>query len=154
MGAKGKSTEILKKLPMISLMARDGYTNAQIAKHLGIATSTLNEYKKKFPEFSDAIKKGAEISDDVAEAALLAVALGYRYEEITREVLKHAVTGKPILDENGNPKMIITKIVEKPAHPNTTALIFWLKNRRPKIWGDRRGDVVDVEEKNEYASDI
>lgn len=144
MGAIGKSKEILKKLPLVSRMAQDGYTNAQIAKHLGIATSTFNEYKKKFPEFSEALKKGSEIADDVAEASLFAVAMGYRYEEITKEVLKHAVTGKPILDEDGKPKMIVTKIVERAAHPNTTALIFWLKNRRPDIWNDRRDKVVDA----------
>lgn len=144
MGAKGKSSTVLKKLPLVSRMAQDGYTNAQIAKHLGISTSTLNEYKKKFPEFSDAIKKGFEIANEVAEAALLAVALGYRYEEVTKEVLKHAVTGQPLHDENGKPKMIVTKIVEKPAHPNTTALIFWLKNRMPDRWGDRREKILDT----------
>jgi hypothetical protein len=64
-------------------------------------------------------------------------AMGYKYDEITREPMFNPITGEPVLDENGNQRIIITRIIEKTAHPNTTALIFWLKNRMPREWSNR-----------------
>ena len=65
--------------------ARDGLTDEQIAKNMGISRSTLNEWKKKYSDISDTLKKGKEVVDRQVENALLKRALGYSYKEVTRE---------------------------------------------------------------------
>ena len=107
------------KLILLEGWARDGLTDEQIAKNIGIATSTFYEWKKKELEFSEALKKGKEVIDFEVENALLKRALGYEYEEETYE--------------NG----ILTKKVKKQVAPDTTAQIFWLKNRQVKKWRDK-----------------
>lgn len=107
------------KLILLEGWARDGLTDEQIAKNIGIATSTFYEWKKKELEFSEALKKGKEVIDFEVENALLKRALGYEYEE---EIY-----------ENG----ILTKKVKKQVAPDTTAQIFWLKNRQVKKWRDK-----------------
>ena len=119
--ALGKINEWLEKDKLILLegWARDGLTDEQIAKNIGIATSTFYEWKKKELEFSEALKKGKEVIDFEVENALLKRALGYEYEEETYE--------------NG----ILIKKVKKQVPPDTTAQIFWLKNRQVKKWRDK-----------------
>lgn len=107
------------KLILLEGWARSGLTDEQIAKNIGIATSTFYEWKKKELEFSEALKKGKEVIDFEVENALLKRALGYEYEEETYE--------------NG----ILTKKVKKQVAPDTTAQIFWLKNRQVKKWRDK-----------------
>ena len=107
------------KLILLEGWARGGLTDEQIAKNMGIAPSTLYEWKKKSKEFSESLKKGKEVVDFEVENALLKRALGYEYEEETYE--------------NG----ILTKKVKKHVPPDTTAQIFWLKNRQVKKWRDK-----------------
>ncbi|WAK79796.1 terminase small subunit [Flavonifractor phage Chenonceau] len=88
-----------------------------------ISPSTLYEWKAKYPEISEALKKGKEIVDIQVENALLKRALGYEYMEERVEI-----------SEKDGRKVIQTT---KTALPDTTALIFWLKNRRPDKWRDK-----------------
>lgn len=118
------------KLILLEGWARDGLTDEQIAKNMGIATSTFYEWKKKEKEFSESLKKGKEVVDFEVENALLKRALGYEYEEETYE--------------NG----ILTKKVKKQVAPDTTAQIFWLKNRKPNTWKDR----VETDEDKEAVA--
>lgn len=126
---------------MIEGWARDGLTDEQIAKNIGISRSTLNEWKKKYSDISDALKKGKEVIDRQVENALLKRALGYKYKETTRELITDKQTGIS--------ELVVTKVVEKEVVPDTTAQIFWLKNRKPEEWRDKR----QVEEKVEFESD-
>lgn len=114
-----KDGELKDKLILIQGMARDGLTQQQIANNLGISIDTLIENKKKYSEFNDALKKGKEVVDIEVENALLKRALGYKYDEVTYE--------------NG----VETKRVTKQVAPDTTAQIFWLKNRQVKKWRDK-----------------
>ena len=127
--ALGKINEWLEKDKLILLegWARSGLTDEQIAKNIGIATSTFYEWKKKELEFSEALKKGKEVIDFEVENALLKRALGYEYEEETYE--------------NG----ILTKKVKKQVAPDTTAQIFWLKNRKKEQWREKV-EVVKTDE--------
>lgn len=122
--AKSKATEWLEqdKLTLLEAWARDGLTNEQIAKNMGINPSTLYDYMNKFVEISNALKKGKEVVDIEVENALLKRALGYKYDEVTYE--------------NG----IEVKRVTKEVQPDTTAQIFWLKNRKPKNWKDKQNN--------------
>ena len=110
--------------------ARDGLTDEQIAQNIGIARSTLSDWKNKCKDISDALKKGKEVVDLQVENALLKRALGYSYEEMTKELCKNI--------ENGKQEMRITKVVKKEVLPDTTAQIFWLKNRKPEAWRDKQ----------------
>ena len=97
--AKGKYQRWLEPEGLIRLegWARDGLTDEQIANNMGIATGTLYDWKAKFEEISEALKKGKEVVDYEVENALV----------------KEALSG------------------------NVTAIIFWLKNRRPDKWRDK-----------------
>lgn len=77
--------------------ARSGLNDEEIAAKIGIASSTLYDWKKRFSELSEALKEGKDIPDIKVEDAL--------YES--------ALKG------------------------NVTAMIFWLKNRRPGKWRDK-----------------
>lgn len=104
--------------------ARDGLIDEQIAHNMGIGRTTLYDWKNKFPNISNALKGGKEVIDRQVENALLKRALGYSYDEITQE----SVDG--VLE--------VTKVVMKQVSPDTTAQIFWLKNRKPKQWRDKQ----------------
>lgn len=117
---------------MIQGWPRDGLTDEQIANNIGISRSTLSEWKKRYQDLSDTLKRGKEIIDREVENALLKRALGYNYDEVTKERLtKKDIHGDPAIDFNGFPisEMVTTKIVTKEAVADTTAQIFWLKNR-------------------------
>lgn len=138
--AKGKYQEWLEPEGLLKLegWARDGLTDEQIAKNMGVRTSTLYDWKKKYSEISESLKKGKEVVDRAVENALLKKALGYSYTETTRELVET--------------KMIVTKEVVKEVQPDTTAQIFWLKNRRPDIWRDRKDleAKVDVNQQDPF----
>lgn len=127
--SKGKYfTHVEPKLFLVECWARDGLIDEQIAKNLGIAYSTFKDYKNKHSAFSAALKKGKEVVDFEVENALLKRALGYKYSEVTQE---------PVEVGEGITMLQTTKIVTKHAPPDTTAQIFWLKNRKPDKWRDR-----------------
>lgn len=107
--------------------ARDGLTDEQISHNIGIAPRTVCEWKKKYAQFAQALKKGREVADRIVENALYKRALGYEAEETTTEIFTDAsgVEHKRI------------KRIKKHIPADTTAQIFWLKNRRSKYWRDR-----------------
>jgi len=94
--AKGKYQEWLEpeKLILIEGWARDGLTDEQIAANMGIRRETLIEWKKKYPNISNTLKRGKEVVDRQVENALLKRALGYSYKETTRELVIDKKTGK------------------------------------------------------------
>lgn len=107
-------------LLLIEGWARDGLTNEQIAKNIGISRETLNQWQKRFSVISDALKSGKEVVDRQVENALFKTATGYYYDEET-------VT---------NQGEVVT--VRKYSKPNTTAQIYWLKNRKRDVWTDKQ----------------
>lgn len=122
---------------MIEGWARDGLTDEQIASNMGVAYSTLRIWRDKYPALSAALKKGKEVIDRQVENSLLKRALGYRYKETTQELVTDKATG--------HSELVVTKIVEKEVVPDTTAQIFWLKNRKPSMWRDRAQVDIDAE---------
>ena len=120
--AKGKYEYWLTPEGLLKIegWARDGLTDEQIAKNMGITAKTLYAWKNKYGEICKSLKRGKEVIDRQVENALLKRALGYSYTEITYE---------------GG---IETKRVVKEVVPDTTAQIFWLKNRKREAWADRQ----------------
>ena len=142
-GRKGKDEYWMTEdgLALLRGWARDGLTDEQIAQNCGIRAATLYEWKKRYPEISESLKKGKEVVDIQVENALLKRALGYSYTETTKEAVFNP--------EKGESELHVTKIVEKQVAPDTTAQIFWLKNRRPDLWRDRKDVKMDAEVKTE-----
>jgi len=130
--AKGKYEKWITEEGLVLLegWARDGLTDEQIAHNVGVSRSTLNDWKKRYPDISDALKKGKEVVDLQVENALLKRALGYEYEEVTQESQWN--------EKNNKYELVVTKLVKKRQAPDTTAQIFWLKNRRPDKWRDKQ----------------
>lgn len=126
--AKGKYEYWLTPEGLIKLegWARDGLTDKEIAQNMGIAESTLYDWKNKYSEISESLKKGKEVVDREVENALLKRALGYEYTETKTK------------SEGGVVTEVTTTI--KQVIPDVTAQIFWLKNRKHAEWKDKRED--------------
>jgi hypothetical protein len=112
--------------------ARQGLTDAQIAKNMRVSLTTLKFYKAQFPAILAALKEGKEVVDTLVENALLKRALGYEYTE-TREEREDGVLVKEIT-------------TNKQMAPDVTAQIFWLKNRRPELFRNAPRDGVGMAE--------
>ena len=117
--AKGKYEYWLTEEGLLLLegWARDGLTDEQIAHNIGISISTLNNWKNKYVEILESLKKEKEVVDYAVENALL----------------KNALKG------------------------DTTAQIYWLKNRRPVKWRDRvelRGDTNTLKKAKELLGGV
>lgn len=128
-GQKGKYHKWITEegLRKIEAWARDGLVEKQICHNMGIGVTSLNEWKKRFPEILEALKKGKEDIDIEVENSLLDRARGFEYKEKITE----------IVEQPDGTKRKHIKEVTKYALPDTTAQIFWLKNRRPDRWRDR-----------------
>lgn len=140
--AKGKYEKWLEPdgLLLLEVWARDGLTDEQIAKNMGICRDTLIQWKKRFPDIFDTLKRGKVIVDAEVENALLKRALGYTYTETTKE--------RALNPETGKIELVTTKEIIKEIAPDTTAQIFWLKNRRPDLWRDKQSMELSGEVKN------
>ncbi|WP_142959622.1 helix-turn-helix domain-containing protein [Enterococcus faecalis] len=128
-----KYTEWLTDEGLIKIegWARDGLVDKQIAQNVGVSERTFTDWKKRFSSISSALKRGKEVVDRQVENALFKSAVGYEYTEITKE-----------LTDSG---MKVTKRVTKQMAPNPTSAIFWLKNRKPDEWRDKKETQVSGE---------
>ena len=139
MGRKGKYDEWLTPdgLLLLEGWARDGLTNEDIAKNVGINVKTLWDWETRFDPIRNALKKGRGPVDFIVENALYKRATGYQYTEIIEEYdsKNAAMSGKV------KPKSV--RRVTKEMPPDVGAAIFWLKNRRRSKWRDRPDLVQD-----------
>jgi hypothetical protein len=102
--------------------ARFGAIEDEIADELKISPGTLDNFKKKYPEFLSALKAGKEASDAQVERALYQRAIGYSHPAV-----------KAFMTRDG--KIVEHKYVEHYP-PDPASMCFWLKNRRPDRWRD------------------
>ena len=124
-------------LTKIEGWARDGLIDEQIAHNSGCNVKTLYNWKKAHLPILHALKRGKEVVDREVESSLHKRALGYYVEEVTYE------------------QGIEVKRVRKHIAADTTAIIFWLKNRKVE-WSDKHsiehtGDVTFI---NDIMSDM
>lgn len=130
-------------LDKIEKWAEQGLIHKDIAKNMGIGDRTLYRWRQQEPAIMAALKKGNKIADEMVVSALFKRATGYEYDE--------KVQYPP--DEQGESKTLIS---EKVAHPDTTAAIFWLKNRDPENWRDRKHTEITASVTNisDIADDV
>lgn len=123
-------------LVLIEGLARDGYTNKDIAMRLGIDETALYNAKRTRPEINDAINRGKQLVDYKVENALLKSALGYRTKEVKVTTIMRY--GKVVEEQ----KETLTKDVP----PNSTACQVWLYNRKPEQWKRNRDNFLAEDE--------
>lgn len=143
--AKGKYEEWLlpDNLLRIQGWARDGLTDEQIAKNMGINIATLYRWKNEHHEFCEVLKKNKEVVDREVENALLKSAKGYDVIETVEELRFNK--------KKGDYEMMVTRRTTKHIPPSQVAQIFWLKNRKPKEWRERQEYEVNLDALNKAA---
>ena len=124
-------------LTKIQGWARDGLIEKQIAHNMGVSATTIREWKKRFPEIAEALRKGKEVVDREVENALYKSALGFMQKVKKpvkiREVEYDPKSGKKIKESE---KWVqVEEEIYVP--PQVTAQIFWLKNRKPDEWREK-----------------
>ena len=105
-------------------MAERGATDFEIADSLGVSVRTLYRWKAQHEDFRQSLKIAKDVADERVERSLYQRAVGYEQDAI--KIFMPAGAASPVIAE----------YVEKVA-PDTTAMIFWLKNRRSQEWRDR-----------------
>lgn len=114
-----------------------GHTDAEMAEFFEVDVSTIHRWKIDYPEFCDSIKKGKEIADMDVAVKLLERAKGatvMRQQAIKMKDVQYSNDGKKISEEE---RIEVVDLVHQEA-PDTTALIFWLKNRKSSQWKDKQ----------------
>lgn len=178
--AKGKYQQWLTKegLSQLADWARHGDTDEEIARRIGIRRPTLYEWKKQHPDIADALKKGKVVVDAEVENSLLKRAMGmttrttvYKMVKIDDDVLKakrmrflnafkleHPEMTKQqltmaALENVPTYEQIPMSVNEVELAPDTSAAIFWLKNRRPKQFRDQSFQELNVAQAKKAAAD-
>lgn len=141
---------------LVERFAHEGMTDAELSKRIGISESTLNKWKVKHPEFKAALAKGRNKADDRVEAKLFKRCMGYEVTE-TEEWQDLVPIERTIEHEDGTKEVIRTKkmmptkkkTTVKHIQPDTTAMIFFLKCRRPDLYG-QIAQTSDPEAESEF----
>ncbi len=121
----GRPSDYRQEFIKIALdQAQRGATDIEIADELGISTATLYRWKNTHPEFCEALKVGKDIADSRVERSLYQKAIGYEQDAV--KIFLDSKAGVPVY----------APYRERVA-PDTTAGIFWLKNRKAKEWRDK-----------------
>lgn len=108
-------------------LCRLGATDVELADFFGVSVRTLHRWKIESEEFCHSIKAAKAEADDRIERALYERASGFEYKE--QQAIKVKV--------GPHEEKVEIVDVERMAPPDTTAMIFWLKNRRPENWRDK-----------------
>ena len=110
-------------LSLVKHYTAEGYTDKQLAKIFSVTEQTINNWKKDYPEFLESLKSGKLLADSKVEASLFQRACGYSHPEV------HIT--------NYQGKITQTAVI-KHYPPDPTAMIFWLKNRKPEEWREKQ----------------
>lgn len=110
-------------------LSRLGATDREMAEFFEVNETTFHLWKTTHPEFSKSIKLAKAAADKRVERSLYQRALGYSHDAVK------------IFCDKDNGVTQVPYVEQYP--PETTACIFWLKNRKPEVWRDRK----DVEVK-------
>jgi len=130
---KPEFTVMAKKLAML------GLTDAEMAGVFEVTEKTFNTWKKKFIEFSTALKKGKAIADAQVAKKLFERATGYEHKAVK------------FFQFEGQ---VITQEYTERYPPDTTAAIFWLKNRQADKWRDKQVTGVEFEKLTDEQLDL
>ena len=147
--AKSKWPKVKEKLFLIQMWSREGMLEKDIAKKLGVAVSTFEQYKLDHPELTEALKSSKEIADFNVENSLYKKCIGH-YVKVGKAFKCKEV----YYDENGNRcenEEIKTVEVDEFIPPDTMAIAIWLNNRKPQSW--RRNANKEKLEEDKFKHD-
>ena len=132
-GPKPKYKEDYPRMARVAC-EEGGFTDVKLAKLFGVSKSLINNWKHDHPEFLVAIKAGKEAFDtEHVEKALLKRALGFSYDETTKELIDNL---DPLTKEEKPLIMGAVKKVRKKVAGDVKAQTFWLRNRNRERWPD------------------
>lgn len=124
MAKKGRPTEYKTEYnEQVYKLCLLGADDKKIADFFNIQESTLNLWKQKHPDFMESIKRGKEIADYEIANSLYHKAKGYQRKAIQFATFQGQITDREEYIED--------------VPPDTTACIFWLKNRQKAQWRDK-----------------
>lgn len=109
-------------------LCRLGATDKEMADFFNVSEQTVNSWKTKYPQFLESLKKGKTLADANVAERLYERAMGFEHD--SEEI-------KVVSDGQGAGSSIERVPIRKVYPPDTTAAIFWLKNRQPKKWRDK-----------------
>lgn len=112
-----------------------GATDAELADFFEVAESTINLWKLEHSKFSESIRSGKVLADALVAESLFKRATGYSHEDVDIKMYEGSI--------------IETKLI-KHYPPDSTAMIFWLKNRRPGQWRDKQ----EIDQKTELSGSV
>lgn len=111
--------EQARKLAML------GLTNEEMAKFFEVGQTTFDRWMAEKPDFRGAIKASKDLADAEVVASLYHRANGYSHPEDDIRVV--------------GGEIVITPTI-KHYPPDPTSMIFWLKNRQPEKWREKRDE--------------
>lgn len=127
---------IAGKEEAISTACENGADTKGLAKLLQCSPRTIQTIRREYPRFKEIIERANEVADEEIESALFRRAKGYEAEETITEVK---------VSPDGSANTTYVKKVKKHVPPDTTAAIFWLKNRCRARWSDRQDVTLDAQ---------
>lgn len=108
-------------ITLISQWRREGIPFEEIAvKYIGATSKTVWRWTKESDELATALQISKDVTNGKVEQALLKRALGYEYDEVTKELVEG--------------EMRTTKVIRKHVSPDVKACLSWLFSRRPDRW--------------------
>lgn len=118
-------------------LCRLGATDLEIADFFGVSVTTLYRWKNDKPEFCEALKEAKAEADARVEESLYHRATGYSHD------------AEKIFNNSGE---IVRAKYREHYPPDTTAMIFWLKNRQPERWRDKQENETTLKADGSVAS--
>lgn len=121
-----------------------GATNEKMADFFNVSLATFKVWMNTYPDFQASVKKGREDADAAVVKSLYKRATGYVVKEVTEDhTKKQGAPGDVVVDDEGELAQEIeivptVRVTIKEVAPDPTSMIFWLKNRRPAEWRDKK----------------
>lgn len=127
MGKRGPKSSFDHRAQSILRLAYErGCTDEEASGLCGVTVQTIHNWRKANPETFEVLKDWKAQADGRVELSLYEKALGGHFVRETRVVK----------DKDGEIVERVETIKQVP--PDTTSMIFWLKNRQPDQWRDRQ----------------
>lgn len=115
-----------------------GFTHEDLADFFEVNKDTITEWMNAHNEFSVSVKAGKANADAEVAQKLFKRAIGYKYDEVVYEKVNIDVDKvEETTDDEIKMEVYKKKLTVKEVVPDTTAQIFWLKNRQPDKWREK-----------------
>lgn len=115
-----------------------GATDAKLADFFEVDEATINRWKHDFPDFCKSLKQGKIQADAEIAESLFNRAKGYVAPDIDIKMYEGEIIKTPHM---------------KHYPPDATSMIFWLKNRQPDLWREKR-EAIELNDDKEITINV